>query len=216
MTCPLCRSLSHPYFALEKQSRFFHICPNCCLVFQENLPAEKEEKARYDLHRNDGEDPGYLSWLTRFIERGIAPWYEGGDILDFGSGPEPVLTELLRTRGWQVVPYDKYFAPQWPREGAFGMIVLSEVLEHLADPVGELKRICTLASENALLTLQTSFIKSTNPSWFSSWWYKEDLTHIRFYSVSSLDALGRKSGWKLIYQDGLSLACFRKDTTPDC
>ena len=189
------------------------ICPGCRLVFQtcETLPSSGEEQGRYDQHRNDKDDPGYTGytgWLNRFLQNGVYPWYKGGCVLDFGSGPEPVLTDLLSKDGVETVPYDKFYQPLWPDGRLFSLIVLSEVLEHLADPVVELKKIGSVSKPGARLVFQTAYRKDNSLRWFESWWYKEDITHIRFYNAESLHALGEHSGWSLIYQDGASMGVF--------
>lgn len=210
--CPLCSSRSDFFYHSSKQNRTFYLCPDCSLVFQENssLPDKSEEKARYDLHHNSEKDPGYISWLERFISQGMDPWFSGGTVLDFGSGPRPVLTEILKRKGLDVCSYDKYFAPHWPTGRNFTFIILSEVLEHLADPVAEFRKIATLAEKDARIVLQSAFLRIIEKNWFASWWYKEDITHIRFYSAVSLRMLGIKSGWTLEYQDGRSLAVYKK------
>ncbi len=210
--CPVCRSRGQEFFYLKKKNRSFRLCTSCHLVFQtgETLPSSGEEQGRYELHRNDGNDQGYTRWLESFLDRGFYPWYKGGNVLDFGSGPEPVLTDLLNNQGIQTVPYDRYFQPLWPEDQSFSMIILSEVLEHLIDPVREFTKIASLCDRGARLVFQTAFRRNSSPQWFGSWWYKEDITHTRFYNAESLMALGEQSGWSLIYQDGRSMGCFQK------
>ncbi|MCK7483954.1 MAG: hypothetical protein M0C28_48450 [Candidatus Moduliflexus flocculans] len=52
-------------------------------------PTPEEEKARYLLHRNDPDGPGYRSYLEDFIRKAVSPFAPpgSGGILDFGSGP---------------------------------------------------------------------------------------------------------------------------------
>ncbi len=210
MICPVCAGSAETFFTLPGKNREFCQCRKCTVLFQVDIPDEAEEKARYDLHRNDSDDPGYKQWLSRFITTGILPWYRGGRILDFGSGPEPALTDMLKVKGYRVVSYDKYYAPVWPENQKFSLVILSEVLEHLDDPVLEFQRIRSVAEPGSRLVFQTYFRQNSDPRWFQSWWYKEDITHIRFYNAASLYALGKESGWKLVYQDGKSMGCFRK------
>ncbi len=210
--CPVCGSRASFFYHHKKQERRFFLCADCSLVFQEeaSLPEPDREQERYSLHQNSLKDRGYVHWLEKFMKEAIFPWYQTGDILDFGSGPEPVLTKLLRQCNRNVYPYDKYFAPQWPEGKTFSMIVLSEVLEHLDDPVSEFRRIAAVADNGCFLTLQTSFLRNLDSKTFSAWWYKDDITHKRFYCASSLLRLGLESGWDLIYQDGTSIAVYKK------
>lgn len=215
--CPVCSSESDHFFLKETKGageRAFRCCPTCSLVFQTagTLPSAEEEHARYRLHRNDGEDEGYRNWLESFIEKSVIPWYGGGNILDFGSGPRPVLSDILKARGLPVYSYDPFFAPRLPvpSGGAFSLILLCEVLEHIQDPVTAFRMLFQKAAEGACLSLMTQFLPSHAPSDFRGWWYKEDPTHIRFYSDDSLRALGQASGWTLHRLDGQSRAVYKK------
>lgn len=198
----------------SSRERFFYLCPSCSLVFQteESLPLPVEERTRYELHINDKEDEGYHNWLSSFIKSSVTPWYHEGRILDFGSGPQPVLSDLLKTKGYPVFSYDPYFAPRWPEENeaSFSLILLCEVLEHIHDPVKEFKRLRSIAAEGAILSLKTQFLPSLRSDDFKGWWYKEDTTHIRFFNPESLKVLGEISGWDLMNQDGKSLAVYKK------
>lgn len=210
--CPICSAGGNFFYKIMKKSRTFFLCPSCNLVFQtvESLPGADEELARYELHRNDEEDEGYRKWLGSFIKSSVIPWYNDGSILDFGSGPRPVLSEILESEGYPVFSYDPFFAPRWPDEGNFSLILLCEVLEHIHDPLKEFRRLGSVAADGAILSLKTQFLPSSNSDDFKGWWYKEDTTHIRFYSPESLKVLGEKSGWDLMNQDGKSLAIYKK------
>ena len=207
--CPLCGFASKPFYHHKKQNRSFRICKGCALVFQDGeLPSAEDERSRYELHNNDPDDPGYRKWLESFVRKAVVPHYESGHILDFGSGPRPVLTEILEEKGYPVFSYDPFFSPRWPEEGPFSLILLCEVLEHIYDPVDAFATLAESAEPGARLVVRTEFLKSTEPGLFSSWWYKEDITHVRFYSPSSLASLGERSGWSLEDHDNSSLAVF--------
>ncbi|MBF9015699.1 MULTISPECIES: class I SAM-dependent methyltransferase [unclassified Oceanispirochaeta] len=221
--CPVCSGGGKFFYKTGKKGRsesevkrFFFLCPSCSLVFQSilSLPRPDEELARYELHRNDKEDEGYRNWLGSFIKSSVVPWYHEGNILDFGSGPRPVLTELLESEGYPVFSYDPFFAPRWPDpdEGPFSLILLCEVLEHIHDPLKEFKRLNDLAADGAVLSLKTQFLPSVDSVDFKGWWYKEDPTHIRFYNSESLRVLGAQSGWDLVREDGKSLAVYKKSS----
>ncbi|MDC7241143.1 MAG: class I SAM-dependent methyltransferase [Spirochaetales bacterium] len=212
--CPLCSEPAGPFYEITRKTggfRSFSHCPSCSFVFQDRLPEEEEERERYELHRNNPEDKGYINWLESFVKSAVLPWYESGQILDYGSGPRPVLTELLSARGYSVSSYDPYFAPSWPEEGPFSLILLCEVLEHINDPVSDFRRLYDAADEGAVLSVMTQFLPSNSRDDFKGWWYKEDPTHIRFFTPLSLKILGEKSGWELISENKKSLAVFRKE-----
>ena len=208
--CPLCSTQADFFYHHSKQGRSFQLCGNCLLVFQEGgLPSSDEERSRYELHNNSPADSGYRKWLESFIRKAVVPYYQTGNILDFGSGPRPVLSEILEQMGYPVSSYDPYFSPCWPGEGPFSLILLCEVLEHVYDPVKAFRRLVSAAAGDARLVVRTEFLPSFRAEDFGTWWYKEDITHVRFYSELSLRTLGEKSGWELEREDGSSQAVFR-------
>ncbi|MDA3956418.1 class I SAM-dependent methyltransferase [Oceanispirochaeta sp.] len=215
--CPICSVPGSPYYQISHKNRPFLLCLECTLIYQEEmtLPSAEEERTRYELHRNDPADEGYRKWLHSFIHSSVLPWYKDGRILDFGSGPHPVLSDLLKEQGYPVVSYDPFFAPQWPGEHDFSLILLCEVLEHISNPLSSFRKLCSLASEGTVLSLKTQFLTfsvfdSEGGKDFEQWWYKEDPTHIRFYNPRSLRILGERSGWELVSEDGSSLAVYKK------
>jgi len=184
----------------------------CSLVFQERstLPNAEEERTRYTLHRNNEDDDGYLRWLQSFIDLAVTPWYQGGTVLDFGSGPNPVLTGMLRSQGINTYNYDPFFAPEWPLRNDFSLILMCEVLEHIHDPILAFDRLFEGSADKAVLSVKTQFLPSLDKKTFEKWWYKEDPTHIRFYTPRSLQFLGEATGWFLVKHDLSSLAVFMK------
>ncbi len=213
LSCPVCGSEGGYFLDYEAKGRRFLLCPVCSLVYQEDstLPDADSEKKRYEQHRNNPDDAGYVQWLQSFIDKAVMPWYEGGRVLDFGSGPTPVLTHMLERLGMDVTSYDPYFFPLWPDRHDYSLILLCEVLEHIHNPVKAFMDLYELASENGVISVRTQFLPSPEPAAFRNWWYKEDPTHIRFYNTDSLDILAGLSGWTLIGHDSSSLAFFKKN-----
>ncbi len=213
--CPVCQGRGSSF--LQDRGRIFLRCPDCCLVFQQSntLPSAGEERARYEAHHNDPVQEGYRKWLESFAGKALDAWDGQGHILDFGSGPRPVLADLLREQGYRVFHYDPFFAPLWPEEGQpFSLILLCEVLEHVARPVETLKALGKQACPKALMAVQTLFLPrgegNEEAGAFARWWYRQDITHIRFYSPPSLKALAEAGGWKLVKEDKSSFALFEK------
>ncbi len=208
--CPLCRSQAERFFIHKKQKRRFSRCLNCELVFQDgDLLSAEEERSRYELHNNSPDDEGYKGWLESFIRQAVIPYYRSGRILDFGSGPRPVLSDILMEKGYPVLSYDPFFSPSWPEGESCSLILLCEVLEHIFDPVKAFRLLSRIAAPDARLAVRTEFLSLPTSESFGKWWYKEDMTHVRFYNESSLRKLAEKSGWELVHQDGRSLAVFR-------
>lgn len=209
MTCPVCgrrepRNPDAPPWALVRDASYRR-CPSCSYIRLDRhllLPPEME-RARYLRHRNDPEDPGYRSYLEDFIRKAVLPFAPPeGRILDFGSGPVPVLARLLSDRGYRVSAYDPFFAPdRTARTGPFDLIALHEVAEHLARPYFELARIARALAPGGRLAIRTRFAPE-DPGDFRTWWYREDPTHVGFFGSRSFAALAGRLGMSVELDDG--------------
>lgn len=193
-TCPLCRAAG-PDFYYRDRARSYWRCARCALVFVP--PAERvdraAEKARYDTHRNDPDDPGYRRFLSRLAEPLLARVPAGAEGLDFGCGPGPALAAMLRERGLTVALYDPFYAPDesvWSR--AYDFITATEVLEHLHDPARELDRLFGALKPGGWLGVMTRPIRE--PAALDNWHYIRDLTHVCFYARETFQYIGRRWG----------------------
>jgi 2-polyprenyl-3-methyl-5-hydroxy-6-metoxy-1,4-benzoquinol methylase len=142
------------------------------------------EKAQYDLHQNDLHDEGYRVFLSRLASPLMARLPPGASGLDFGCGPGPALAQILRDAGFKVALYDKFYAPD---EGTltrrFDFITATEVVEHLRRPGWELERLWSLLSSRGWLGIMTKLVR--DPVAFAGWHYKNDSTHVCFYSADT-------------------------------
>ena len=182
--CPLCRkSEGRPYY--QDSREYFH-CPACTLVFV--LPCQflsrKEEKSVYDLHENSTDDPGYRHFLARLfgtLSQRLAPNSCG---LDFGSGPGPTLSAMFEEAGHSMEIYDPFFAPEIKVfQQQYDFIVASEVVEHLHYPRQELDRLWSCLKPQGSLGIMTKRVIDREA--FSRWHYKNDPTHVCFFSTET-------------------------------
>eukprot|EP01112_Ceratiomyxa_fruticulosa_P012561 TRINITY_DN3484_c0_g3_i4.p1 TRINITY_DN3484_c0_g3~~TRINITY_DN3484_c0_g3_i4.p1 ORF type:complete len:319 (+),score=72.50 TRINITY_DN3484_c0_g3_i4:160-1116(+) len=119
-TCPLCLFQSPVFFSIQFK-RYFFSCPQCSLVFvhPQHHVSPTAEKHRYSTHNNDKLDQRYVNFLMpavlELIERVTAlHGAKFDDIrgLDYGCGPSPTLSYLLKEQGIpHVDDYDPYFYP---------------------------------------------------------------------------------------------------------
>ena len=67
--CPLCRSDQFFVFHRDRRREYLR-CQRCALVFvpPQYFLRPEQEKAEYDLHQNELDDPGYRGFLTRLAE----------------------------------------------------------------------------------------------------------------------------------------------------
>jgi ubiquinone/menaquinone biosynthesis C-methylase UbiE len=206
--CIICAGQT--YDKPDNKGRIFHFCNSCGFISLDSLSilSETEEKARYDLHNNSSENQGYIRWLNQFIQEAVHPYvYPGDSILDFGSGPDPQLKKLLEFEGYTVDIYDKYFH-NLPIPGDYNMITLTEVLEHLKDPLKILSELRKSLRVNGYLAIKTAFSPESDDD-FLKWWYKEDSTHISFFSSRTFDLIADKIRLKFHYCDNNSIVIFR-------
>jgi hypothetical protein len=171
-------------------------CPSCGYVQldADRLPSREAEKARYLLHDNTFEDPGYRGFIMEFL-RVATPYIKpGGEVLDFGSGPLPVPAALLSAQGFEVTVYDPLFAPArgWDAR-SWDAIVVHEVAEHLAQPGMEFARLAERLVPGGVLCVRTRFLPEQREK-FASWHYRADMTHVGFFSARSATALACRLG----------------------
>ena len=188
-TCPLCSSKNYSLFHKDHLRKYLQ-CLNCDFVFvpsQYHL-SESEERKRYDTHKNNPEDPRYRQFLSQLTEPLIELISSDSYGLDFGCGPGPTLSLMMQEKGHQMDLYDKFYARnQSVFKKSFDFITLTEVLEHLCDPVFELERLASILKPKGILAVMTQLL--TKDIDFDSWYYKNDPSHIGFYNDKSLTGL---------------------------
>ncbi|WIO73032.1 class I SAM-dependent methyltransferase [Porticoccaceae bacterium LTM1] len=192
MGCPLCgeREISH---YLTDKIRSYHQCSQCELVFVESSEhvTVEEERGYYELHENDPTDDGYRKFLSRIASpllQRLAPCSSG---LDFGCGPGPTLSQMLIEKGHRVSLYDLFFYPDKSTlESQYDFVTATEVVEHLARPGSELDRLWSMVKGGGWLALMTKLVIDREA--FSRWHYKNDPTHISFFSEPTFRWLANK------------------------
>lgn len=173
MDCKLCGARELPLFYTQgdrRQYRFYR-CPRCRLVVYDTRAGVSQEKyllqevdPEADTRQNRGHRQTYA-----FIRRYARP---PGRMLDLGCGDGTVLWRARRD-GWEVEGVE-LFAEQaamvqrthgFPvtasdihayhgAAGAWDVVVLTHVLEHLPDPLGALVKIRTLLSTQGVGVLE--------------------------------------------------------------
>lgn len=206
--CPLCLSKDSVFF-YEDGKRPFYRCPTCSLVFvpPPHFLSPAAEKAEYDLHQNNPSDQGYRRFLGRLflpMQERLAPNSFG---LDFGSGPGPTLSVMFEEAGHRMAIYDLFYA----RETAvftqtYDFITATEVVEHLHQPRMELERLWSLLKPGGTLGIMTKLV--IGRAAFAKWHYKNDLTHVCFFSRETFTWLAMQWQAKLdFWHNDVVLLC---------
>ncbi len=208
--CPLCKSEDNREFHEDKKRKYNH-CSSCDLIF---VPSEfyldaEEEKSRYDLHQNDPTDEKYRAFLNKLFEplnKLIMPNSLG---LDFGSGPGPTLSLMFEEAGHNMNIYDPFYADDKAAlEKEYDFITATEVLEHLHDPAKELDLLFKLLKPGGLLGIMTQPVISEEA--FKTWHYKDDDTHVCFFSEESFKWISEKYNADIKHHDN-SVVIFSKN-----
>ncbi|MFM5114048.1 class I SAM-dependent methyltransferase [Aeromonas hydrophila] len=191
LSCPLCCAADA--YELPVAGKLYHRCRACELVWldaAEHLDPARE-KAVYDGHDNQVDDPRYRQFLQRAfgeVQRRLPPPASG---LDFGCGPGPALIAMGREAGYQMAGYDKFYADE-PELLAqqYDFITSTEVIEHIATPRAVLERLWGCLKPGGLLVLQTQRVLGDER--FRLWRYRHDPTHIVFFAEASFRALAAR------------------------
>ncbi|GAA4270844.1 class I SAM-dependent methyltransferase [Aquimarina gracilis] len=208
MQCSLCGS--ETYLFSEVKGRKFFKCTECSgiLLHSSHFLSPEQEKERYLLHQNDVNDSGYQNFVSPIV-KAIFNRYDSSHIgLDFGSGSGPVITSLLTNKEYNIRTYDPYFAPNNKAlNSRYDYVICCEVMEHFYIPSKEFELLFSLLKPNGTLYCKTNLYYNTID--FDSWWYKNDPTHVFFYSPDSLHWIKNRLGFESLTIEK-DLITFRK------
>ena len=196
LACPLCRArctYDDTAVFYRDRKRVYVRCACCDLIFvpPEYYLSPEREKAEYDLHDNQLDDPGYRRFLSRVftpLTNRLAPAASG---LDFGCGPGPALAAMLRERGFAVALYDVFYQPDRSvLNRQYNFITATEVVEHLHDPQQQLQCLWDCLAPGGILAIMTKLALDVNA--FARWHYKNDPTHVCFFSRTTFEFLAER------------------------
>jgi SAM-dependent methyltransferase len=192
-SCPLCESAPAPELCRDRRRRYFQ-CAACALIFADPAarPTHAEERAVYDLHQNNPADPDYRRFLNRLakpLTRRLAK--KGLRGLDFGSGPGPTLSAMLEETGYKMSIYDPLYAPDASvLERRYDFVTCTEAIEHFHTPAREWRRLLGLVKPGGWLGIMTRLVPQRGD--FADWYYKNDPTHVSFFSRETFRHLARR------------------------
>lgn len=211
--CIICEHLTHA-ITHKVFGTYFH-CDHCEVIFKDPSAhiALEEAFEIYESHENSIEDERYVAYFKKYLEASVLPYLKhSDDVLDFGSGPSPVLAQILeRDYGLSVDLYDQFYAPEKIYEGKhYDLITTTEVVEHLDDPIAYFKLFKRLLKKNGLLAVMTQFHKN-DEAFFMNWHYMRDRSHIVFFRDRTFRVIAEKVGLKILYTNGKNYITFMKD-----
>jgi hypothetical protein len=193
MKCLLCQSdATHPL----RQTPQFYRCENCASVFRSRafLLSSELEKERYLQHENDVLDEGYQSFVRPLVSAVTSSFPPTSFGLDFGAGPAPVAANLLQKNGYNLIFWDPFFHPnKVVLDRNYDFIICCETMEHFYNPLEEFQLMRQLLKPNGKLFCMTHLLPEMNA--FKDWYYKNDKTHVIFYSEENLNWLQKAVGF---------------------
>lgn len=208
--CPLCCSFdciqlndAHPTIKL-------YSCPVCSLIFKDPkvFPGPYEERDRYLLHKNSEMDSGYISFLNSIIVPSLSLLNKESQVLDYGCGPVPVLSSLLREKGFQCDNYDPFFF-NISLSQQYDFIFCTECFEHFHNPKNEIERVLGLLKVGGHLAIMTEFYPESKK--LNDWYYLRDFTHVVFYNLGTFEFIQKKFNLSMIFSDYKRIIFFRKE-----
>jgi len=210
--CLICNTETDEIFD-EHFKVHYDICPHCDFVYkqkQHHLPFDEEGK-QYERHNNSFESLGYVDMFKRLIKNHIQPLDVKGIALEFGSGPGPVLKELLKQeKDLDVYDFDPYFNNNVVYlEHLYNLITATEVVEHFHDPLKEFEHLASLLIKGGYLVIMTKFRNMPDEE-FLNWWYRRDITHVSFYNNTTFKYLANKFGLKIEFSNNENIVIFTK------
>lgn len=156
MTCRLCQSQEGLQPVGGADERRYFLCNRCGLigVATGHFPGRQEERERYLTHNNGIEHQGYVTFLRRAIDPALPYLSPGMTGLDYGCGPTPTLSAMLRREGIQCEDYDPLFVGH-PLQKTFDFVFSTEAFEHFFHPGRKIWKIRALLREKASLIVMT-------------------------------------------------------------
>jgi 2-polyprenyl-3-methyl-5-hydroxy-6-metoxy-1,4-benzoquinol methylase len=181
-SCPLCEGLDIQHY-YQDINRAYNQCERCGLVYVDGhyrlSPAQ--EKSEYDLHQNSPDDPAYRAFLSRLFVPMLSQLSPGAKGLDFGCGSGPALSHMLSEAGFDINVYDiYYFKDPSVLQQSYDFVTATELVEHLYEPGKIFRQLWSLLPAGGCLGLMTKLLIDLEA--FSNWHYKNDPTHVCFYS----------------------------------
>jgi hypothetical protein len=180
--CPLCNSDSQPFYKED-----YYCCNNCKGIFvpQFKYLNAENEKARYEEHNNDENDPAYQKFVSPITQGVFNSFSKNHQGLDFGSGKSSSISKVLRDQNYNIEKYDPFFY-NFPNllKSKYDYIAACEVIEHFNTPKKEFKLLFDLLNKNGVLYCMTSIYNKSID--FSSWYYKRDPTHVFIYQAETI------------------------------
>lgn len=209
LKCTLCEGSKLKEIVLKNDRRSYFFCINCNLIFVNpdfHLSID-EEKSRYSQHNNSIDQEGYVKFLNRAIEPTLPHLKENMKGLDYGCGPSPTLSELLKLQGINCFDYDPVFEINHPYK-KYDFVFATECFEHFFFPKNDLQKLSSLLKKGGTLSVMTE--RWSSLECFKVWYYKNDPSHVSFYHLKTFEFIADVFNYEIMYQDEKRVIILKK------
>lgn len=211
MYCHICRKAVES-FVHEKTGIQYYYCNSCEYIVKDPscYQSIEAQKARYDLHENDENDPGYQAYFQRFLDFVLPLAGQPETALDFGCGRSSLLAKLLCREGMECDYYDPLYHPDnLNNSKKYELIVSTEVFEHLHNPKEVFEDLLNRLEPGGYLAIQTQF-HPNEAALFKKWYYHQDPTHIVFFRAKTFRVLAKMYGCEFVGDNGKNMVVIKK------
>ncbi len=192
-------------------------CRRCGLVYQNPIPSNGEIIEAYDGvvdQRYEEERSGRIETFSRDLAM-VHRHERSGKILDVGCHLGLFL-EVAKTNGWDTTGVEP---SRWSVERArerglavqhgtldsvqiqpesFDVVTMWDVIEHVVDPLAELKRMHRVLKPNGLLALSTMDVDALFPRLARRRWPWYMQMHLVYFSRRTLHNMLTKAGFRVV------------------
>lgn len=214
MNCNICENEDFQVIEVKNKAglKKYYKCKKCEFIFIDtsHLLSLEDENKRYEIHNNEISDPSYRAYFKNFINYIEDSLNIDDTILDYGSGPQPVLADVMEEYGYKVNIYDKFFHNEKESfKKKYDVIISTEVFEHIYNPTKTLETLLSILKENGKLIIMTAVSPPTDEE-FKKWWYIQDPTHVVFYNKKTFDIISRKHSLNIIKYNYKNIIIFQR------
>lgn len=195
MKCPLCNSNSK---LILKPTHYR--CNSCLAYFKDpKLYLQgKDEKDIYDQHKNNSDDIRYQDFLSPITNAVLKEIPKNSIGLDFGCGKDSAIMKVLNNNNYKCLGYDIFYKNNKELLAQkYDYITSSEVIEHFYNPKKEFELLKSLLKPNGVLYLMTDIFDEQTKK-FSSWYYKNDPTHVFMYQKQTFEVIKELYGFNKV------------------
>jgi len=193
--CIVCKNQRAKEYKNIEQKRYWK-CSYCEAIFLDKkfYLSSNDEYKHYLTHNNDLNDPRYKKFLSHLTLPLIERIKLNSIGLDYGCGPGPALSLMLREKGYKMFNYDPFFHPAKRNLlKKYDFISCTETVEHFHNPFGEFTRFNELLNNNGIIGIMTNFHSKQNI--FENWYYIKDPTHVVFYNKKTFRIIAKIFDW---------------------